>query len=296
MVKRSGEIEFNEGSHTYTNVNTGNTYTSVTTLIHKYVQPFDSDYWSTYKAIERLCISRKDSLAWRDLKRKAGGYDRVIAYVFDRAKKQDLADIELIKAQILKEWDTINKKACDKGTRIHAKKEHETLKEDNSLFIKKHKLFEQVPETIDLYSSETDLSNLLDGTYPELLIYNNVLEIAGQSDKVIVQTGIKDGIKYIDIDDYKTNKKLSFKSYYNHKLGTSVKMAYPVNHLDDCNFNHYQLQLSLYAWLLEQHGYTVRNITITYIPDEDSDAIIYKCEYLKKEIEAIIKDYEQERR
>ena len=37
------------------------------------------------------------------------------------------------------------------------------------------------------------------------------------------------------------------KSYYNKQTKQSVKMKYPLNALDDCNFNVYQLQLSLYA-------------------------------------------------
>ena len=31
-------------------------------------------------------------------------------------------------------------------------------------------------------------------------------------------------------------------------------MQYPVNHLDDCNFNHYALQLSIYMYIILKHN------------------------------------------
>jgi hypothetical protein len=51
---------------------------------------------------------------------------------------------------------------------------------------------------------------------------------------------------YTMIPTHNTNKKIEKKSYFNQKARKSVKMKYPLNNLDDCNFNHYQLQLSLY--------------------------------------------------
>ena len=31
-------------------------------------------------------------------------------------------------------------------------------------------------------------------------------------------------------------------------------MYKPVNHLDDCNLNHYNLQLSIYAYIIKKHN------------------------------------------
>ena len=52
------QILFNGKHHTYT---TGKKiqYSSVSTLIGKFKQPFDSEYWSKYKAYEKLLTTAK---------------------------------------------------------------------------------------------------------------------------------------------------------------------------------------------------------------------------------------------
>lgn len=64
-----------------------------------------------------------------------------------------------------------------------------------------------------------------------------------------------------------------------------------------CNFNHYNIQLSLYAWMLEQYGYRCRNIGITHIvfsnDDNPSHHIYYPMKYLKKEIENMLEYYDK---
>ena len=52
--KQNGDVAFENESHTYWNVNDNKKYISVTTLIHKYTQPFDKNFWSAYKALEKL--------------------------------------------------------------------------------------------------------------------------------------------------------------------------------------------------------------------------------------------------
>ena len=53
--KRNGNIAFNEAYHRYWNVNDASKkFISVTTLIEKFGQPFDKDFWSSYKALEFL--------------------------------------------------------------------------------------------------------------------------------------------------------------------------------------------------------------------------------------------------
>lgn len=84
---------------------------------------------------------------------------------------------------------------------------------------------------------------LTDGIYPEHLVYNEKIKVCGQSDLVFVSNG------YVDISDYKTNKEMKFQSYVN-KWGVSQKMLAPISHLDDCNFYHYALQLSIYMKLI----------------------------------------------
>ena len=55
-------------------------------------------------------------------------------------------------------------------------------------------------------------------------------------------------------------------------------MQYPLNDLDDCNYNHYRLQLSIYAFMLEENGYVVRNVGFHHLNN------LIKFDYLKDHV------------
>lgn len=88
---------------------------------------------------------------------------------------------------------------------------------------------------------------LTEGIYPEHFVYLKSAGICGQSDRVEV---VKDTV---DIIDYKTNKEIKHESFKNWD-GTYQKMSGPCIHLDDCNFNHYALQLSIYMHIILKHN------------------------------------------
>ncbi len=83
--------------------------------------------------------------------------------------------------------------------------------------------------------------------YPEHMVYLKSAGICGQSDLVEV---VNDKINIID---YKTNKEIKTESYKDWD-GISDKLLDPVSHLDDCNFNHYSLQLSIYMYIMLKHN------------------------------------------
>lgn len=68
------------------------------------------------------------------------------------------------------------------------------------------------------------------------------------------------------IKTHNTNKEIKMESYVNWE-GISEKMAHPVNNLDDCNFYHYALQLSIYMYIILKHNPKLRpgNIFIHHI-------------------------------
>ena len=80
------------------------------------------------------------------------------------------------------------------------------------------------------------------GVYPEHMVYLKSAGICGQSDLVEVVNG------RVNIIDYKTNKEIKMESFKNWE-GISEKMLHPISSLDDCNFNHYALQLSIYMYI-----------------------------------------------
>jgi hypothetical protein len=85
------------------------------------------------------------------------------------------------------------------------------------------------------------------GVYPEHMVYLKSAGLCGQSDLVEVVNG------RVNIIDYKTNKEIKTESYKNWD-GVSEKMKEPVETLDDCNYNHYALQLSLYMYIILKHN------------------------------------------
>lgn len=81
------------------------------------------------------------------------------------------------------------------------------------------------------------------GVYPEFMISyrdENFL-LCGQVDMLVV-----DGNDIIIID-HKTNEKIEFKSFYDKFKKSQTMMKYPLNTIQDCNGQHYTLQLSTYA-------------------------------------------------
>jgi len=88
---------------------------------------------------------------------------------------------------------------------------------------------------------------LQDGVYPEHLAYLKSAAICGQADLVTVVNG------KVTITDYKTNKEIKEKGFTNWE-GVTSKMYKPLSHLDDCNLNHYNIQLSLYMYIILKHN------------------------------------------
>lgn len=88
---------------------------------------------------------------------------------------------------------------------------------------------------------------------------------------------------------HNSNKEIKMNGYFNAGTRQTQKMQYPLNNLDDANFNHYQLQLSLYAWMLQQINpdFNIVRLIINHYDHKDHNTL-YDCEYLKKDIENML--------
>lgn len=128
---------------------------------------------------------------------------------------------------------------------------------------------------------------LTDGIYPEHMVYLKSAGICGQSDLVEVVNS------KVNIIDYKTNKEIKTESFKNWE-GISDKMQHPVSHLDDCNFNHYALQLSIYMYIILKHNPKLKpgKIFIHHISfeQEDVDKWGYPIAKLNYNNEPIVKE------
>ena len=179
------------------------------------------------------------------------------------------------------QWEKVSKEACDYGTQIHDQREQEMIARGTQLINgRMFRVQNRVPDHF------CDYFQLEDGVYPELKLWHHGYRIAGRTDRAILETVCTDKTgrcsRYMHIDDYKTNKKIDLRAY-RFKDGSYKMMLTPVDHLEDCNFNHYALQLSLYLFMGEAMGFMPGNMKLIHIP-KDGPATEYEVPYLKSEI------------
>lgn len=281
--KRNGNVCFNDENHKYFDVNDeSKQYISVTTLIDRYGQEFDKDFWSAYKALEKLLS--KD--AWQ-LEKKS----LLASKKFNKEllSTYDISENDFNKAQqdILDEWDKNNREACERGTKIHSELENNFYKAGKNVTLQKF----GIGGKFECRKNYSDL-DLEHGVYPEYLIYresdDGILKIAGQVDLII-----KNGNDIV-IVDHKTNKKIDLKSGFNTQTKSTAKMKYPLNNLDDCNFWHYTMQLSTYAWMLQKinPNFVIKDLILNHY-DHNGNNTLYHCEYLKHDVEKMLYHYKK---
>lgn len=239
-------LYFDEPKHKYTD-SLGNEYISTTTVLHEYKPKFEKDYW---------------------LKRKA-------------------KELKISEKRLESQWNIITKEACDRGTKTHNGLE-DGIK-STSMFYKAVKHIPRNDNSmttisdiniIDQYIKPIVLDDFIKFTenkYPKVYevfdyyinkgykIYSEVgafipeFLISGTIDVLIVRED-----QFV-IGDWKTNRGgLKFESGYYKKDKTQKPeqttnvwvdkrdvLLPPVNHLPDCNGSIYNLQLSVYAFMVE---------------------------------------------
>jgi hypothetical protein len=243
----------------------------VTTLIKKYVPEFDAHYWSTYKAMKAV-LERKGE--WRTYKENCGGWENVVAYVRLDKKFKYREEVMAKKREILAMWEEEKNAAATRGTIYHKKREAD----DRKSGVVVHEAKEHY-----VMSSEASKSGIKeDGLYPELLIYDDEFEIAGQADWVL-----KAG-STIHIKDYKTSKDVDKAGFMDEML------LYPLNGLLNAKFYIYSIQMSLYAYLLERKGYDVGTLVIEHVDGRTHETLDkLPTEYYRNEVIALIKDWRE---
>jgi len=278
--KKNGNVNYNDDAHVYWD--NESKYISVTTLIEKYTKPFEKDFWSLYKAIERLLSADEFKMEKKQLlDTHKVNFENFESYGLDKltilSKQQDILD----------EWETTNKISTDRGTSIHAELENSFYK-SKKCDLKRFGLegnFDCKKDYVNL-----DLEN---GIYPEYLVYrksaDGVLRIAGQIDLLVKQGND------IYIFDWKTNKELKTKSFFNSATRKNQTMNYPLNNLMDCNMMHYSLQLSTYAWMIQQMNpdFIIKKLTIIHY-DHSGGVTNHNIEYLKDDVERMLMFYKKE--
>lgn len=239
-------LTFKEDGHKYTD-SFGNEYKSATTLLHEYKPHFDKDYWLKKKAKE-LGISPK---------------------------------------RLEEQWQQITKEACERGTNTHNGLEDgikgssmfhnavQYLRRENGEMI-------TVADIPDIGNSIKKLDiaefkDMTEGKYPQIYqifdYYTNAgYTIYSEIGAFLIDylvSGCIDVLCIRDdqfvIGDWKTNRDgLHFESGYykkdkrskpnqttNEWVTTKNTLLPPLVHMPDCNGSIYNLQLSLYAFMVQ---------------------------------------------
>ncbi len=135
----------------------------------------------------------------------------------------------------------------------------------------------------------------------ELRLWCHYCKIAGTADVVNIHRD-----KSISVFDWKTNKEIKCETkwdrasgkviyrpynYISERTGQPVVNSYmkaPLDHLVDTEYNHYALQLSLYAWMMELEGFTVRELAFIHTTNKNK---VYHCPYMRSEIMKLVSWY-----
>lgn len=285
--KSNGNVKYNDEDHLYWNDD--GKFISVTTLIGKYEQPFDEVFWSAYKALEKLLTKEQFKLEKSSLLQT----QKINLQYFIEGYGISENEFNTVQQDILDEWQRNKLEACERGTRKHL--DMENLFTNKKVTDLKRFGFGGKFEVNTNQSLESHNQELLDierGVFPEYLIYrispDKKFRLAGQIDLLI-----KDG-NDIYLIDYKTNKSIDEKSFFDSKTKKNKMMQYPLNNLMDCNKIHYTLQLSTYAWMLQQlnPNFKIKELKIIHF-DHQGGQNEYVLEYLKDDVERMCKDYKK---
>lgn len=210
----------------------------------------------------------------------------------------------MTKEHWIEDWDNTRDQALERGNRIHNLREEIVRARGMDVAFG----IPMVVRNINLYP-EGQLTNLPDGIYPELKVWSHKWGVAGRSDKVVFKTvdaksQVTDwsgwspsilndyNIRTASIQDYKSNRFIRTRGWLN-KDGSRQMMKYPLEHLEDCAMVHYELQLSEYQVMLEEHGYSVGFREIIHFPHRfkfalpdwpDPPPVAYSLKYRRDDV------------
>ncbi len=182
------------------------------------------------------------------------------------ALKEGITEFELAAR-----WQAINDESCNYGTSVHESLESyilsgEIKNDDNKIWVDQF--------------AELKFKGKL---FCEQRLYDLDTLIAGTTDLVEMLDPDK---KLVNVLDFKTNKKLEKTNFW------GGQMLGHLFYFPDANFYHYQIQLSLYAYLLEKHGYTINELTLIYFNPKTLKMELHQVEYRMLTIKTYLKPSE----
>lgn len=177
------------------------------------------------------------------------------------AKKRGIS-----KDVVKEEWKQNTENACNFGKNVHSIVENylkDGTIDDEFIISEFNKAFEY------------KLSNVKS----EIILWNDDYKIAGMSDIIVDVNN-----DFFDVLDVKTNKKFDFHNKYGEAL------LKPLDHLQNCKYSTYSLQLSLYAYMYSKiTGKKPRQLAILYWNKNSFEK--YYTPYMFWEVSVLLKHY-----
>lgn len=196
-------------------------------------------------------------------------------------------------AEVEKQWKDKNTKAIERGKVYHAEKQASlnaigVVQRSNTSCTVKFYTPRPAGEGVTGYILEQpDFSVENNTVYTEFMVWDVESRICGTADEVEIINGT------ININDHKTNEEIKKEGFYIPSQGRE-KLLKPVSHLDDCNWNKYCLQLSLYMYMLWKKNKSLKigKLTLNHVEFDKDNRVtrVNKMDvpYLRDEVRAII--------
>jgi len=131
---------------------------------------------------------------------------------------------------------------------------------------------------------------LIEQVCPELKVYSEELGLAGTIDVAIQHVNEHGKMDdQISLVDWKTNKAIYTTPYEEGETGTH----HHTERIPDCNYHHYSLQLSLYAYILDkEYNKNIYKLTLCHIQENNYET--YNIPYRKEKIKQLCQIKQQQ--
>lgn len=177
--------------------------------------------------------------------------------------------------EVIKEWDDKRISSAQKGTLLHRYLE---LKFASKMFTTDDELFSDGLKRIaDLFYN--DVEGKLIPIRAELVIGDEDFGIGGMIDKLFYNASVNE----IQIWDYKTNKEISTYNKYKKRMINGLE------HLHECEFNTYSLQLGVYKKIIEKNtNLKLGNSYICWMNENNETYKTFQTKDMSKEVGLIL--------
>lgn len=248
-LNKFNNILFFEQGHKYIDINTDSQLESVTTKLKKLQEPFKAEYWSVYKALQANGYTVKSDKSKNVPENHIMINDSFLLYT--ELSGDSSLFLTASPSSIRNQWKHEGLIGRTRGTLTHYYLENKwgskILKPNISLsFIKTQSdLDDFVKSVTKCYRMADQFMKDHPNLIPvrlEFVVGDSELGYAGQVDAIFYDLNTK----LLHLYDYKTDKKIN-------RTNRFSKFYPPFNHLDDCEFNKYSLQVSMYKYILEKN-------------------------------------------